>query len=510
MTSREEERRAEVLRLHVTEGKGIRAIARELHMARNTVRLIIGRRQRAPATARPRVHMLQPFEASMRQLLVENPDIRGSTMLERLRGHGYTGGITIVRDWLARERPRVVQREAFLTLQFAPGEAAQVDWADFGFALNGCPRRVSCFVMVLCYSRQMYLEFTLSQALPSLLRCMEHALGFFGGSTRVDIFDNMKTVVSMRAGGKPQFNRRFLDYAAARGFSITACNPERGNEKGRVERPIGFIRERFWPGRKFASLLELNMQAARWRDEYANNRIHDVTGKVPGLVWEHEERAALRPLPATPYPTDDLETTTVTKTFRVAFDRNTYSVPHRLVGQLVTIRGTESAVHIYLGPKLVAEHARSWMARVDVEDPSHKEGLLARKPRALLNGLPGELSDLGECGVEYFKILRATTRSLVSEIRRLTYLTEMFSAQATVTAMKEVMATGHVGAEYVEHVLRHAHRSQPPTPPLRLGQPALDDIRLSAPDLSIYDQVTRRTADPHDHTPAELEEQTDG
>ena len=280
-------------------------------------------------------------------------------MLERLRPLGYTGGVTILRDRLRRLRPHGV-REAFLTLDFAPGEAMQVDWADFGFALPGVPRRVSAFVAVLCHSRHLYIEFTVSQAMGSFLRCMDRCLRFFGGTTAVDIFDNMKTVVLSHTATATVFNPKFLEYARARGgFTVRACNVRRGNEKGRVERPIGFVRRRFWPGRRFRDLLDLNTQATAWRDDFANGRVHEETGKVPALVFNHEERRLLRPLPDTPLNTDDVEGHGITKTFRVTFDRNKYSVPWRLVSQQVIVRADDDSVAIFLGPKQVALHARS-------------------------------------------------------------------------------------------------------------------------------------------------------
>ena len=341
---------SEVLRLHLIEGWSARAIARHLGMSRNTVRHLLGRgkgvrRQRSSAEVSPRESMLAPYDAAIRKLLDEAPEIKAPAVVERLRPLGYTGGITIVRDLLRRIRPRT-PREPFLTLDFHPGAAMQVDWADFGFAIPGCARRVSALVMALCYSRYLYLEFTLSQAFGTLVRAMDRGLRFFGGVTTVDIFDNMKTVV-LKHGPPTVFNQNFLAYSRARGFGVVACRPKKGNEKGRVERPIGFVRERFWPGRRFTDLLDLNRQATTWRDDIANNREHEVTNKVPALVFAHEERAVLKPLMDVYFETDDIASYTVTKRFRVRFDRNDYSVPPRLVGQTVVIRANDEVVAVY-------------------------------------------------------------------------------------------------------------------------------------------------------------------
>jgi transposase len=496
-----EERVAEVMQLHYAGGLSLRAVARKLGLSRNTVRRILGRGpvRRAVAPAK-RDSILDPYLPAIRGLLEDTPELRATVVLERLRPLGYTGGITIVRDRLRRLRPRR-DPEAFLTLEFAPASALQVDWADFGYALPGCPRRVSAFVAALAYSRHLYVEFTVSQSMGSFLRCMERALGFFRGTTTTSIFDNMKTVMLSHTPLATRFNPRFLEYANARGgFAVTACNIKSPHEKGRVERPIGFLRDRFWPGRRFSDLLDLNRQAFAWRDDFANHRVHEVTGKVPALVFEHEESALLKPLSPTPFNTDDIDPTGVTKTYRIRFDRNTYSVPWRLVSQSVVVRANDDSVAVFLGPKQVALHLRSWDIGQDIEDPSHRRKLEDRKPRGCTGILPPALVALDELGQSYFKIVAAGTRSIHRESVRLILLVELFGADHTKSAIQEVMATGHVGAEYVEYVLRHKRRLEPCASPLRLGNPELDAIALPEPDLSIYDRPAL-TRDP-DRAPA--------
>jgi transposase len=493
MTAKGQDQTAEVLRLGLVEGLGVRAIARRLGMARKTIRQILGRSlpERKPVVA-PRASLLDAYDKTLRSILDDVPDIRAPAMLERLRPLGYTGGVTILRAKLQRLRDRV-PKEAFLTLHFAPGSAMQVDWADFGFALPGIPRRVSAFVAALCYSRYLYVEFTLSQSFGSLVRCMERCLRFYGGTTEVDIFDNMKTVVRSHTAAATVFNPAFLEYARSRGFAVRACNVGRGNEKGRVERPIGFLRTRFWPGRRFRDLLDLNVQATRWRDDFANKRIHDVTGRVPALVYLHDEKPKLKPLPETPFNTDDVLGTGVNKMCRVPFDRNRYSVPWRLVSQQVIVRADDDRVAVFLERKCVALHPRSWNVGQDVDNPSHQQGLLDQKPRARAGALPPALAGLGQVGVEYFKLLSAGSRSIQREMVRLTLLVELFGEGAVTSAAAEVMATGHVGAEYVEYVLRHKRGLSPHPPPLRLGNDALDAISLREPDLGSYDQLVSPT-----------------
>ncbi len=490
------DRTAEVLRLSYVEGLGVRAIARRLSMARKTVRKLLGRGlpERKEPAAPSRASVLDQFVPQIQSWLVQTPELTAPAVLERLRPLGYGGGVSVLRERMRALRPPA-KREAFLTLDFRPGEAMQVDWADFGFAIPGCPRRVSAFVMALCYSRRLYLEFVLSQSMGSFLRCMERGLAFYGGSAATEIYDNMKTVVLEPHPRHPVFNPRFVQYASARGFAVRACTPGRGNEKGRVERPIGFIRSRFWPGRRCTDLLDLNVQAAAWRDGPCNNRVHEATGKVPALVFEAEEKRLLKPLPPLPVETDDLLSAGVTKSFRVAFDRNRYSVPSRLVGQSVLVRADDETVSVYLGPKQVARHRRSWGIGEDIEDPSHKRAALEDKPRAS-GALPPGLDGLGETGARYFQVFAASHRSLAREAQRLVLLVELFGESQCTSAIAEVMSTGHVGAEYVEYVLRHKRRLTPSPPPLHLGDPLLDLLSFREPDLAAYDGPTPMTRDP--------------
>lgn len=490
---------AEVLRLHLIEGKGIRAIAKATKLGRKKVRKLLslarGKDKRRPAQER-RSSILAPYDEEIRKTLDDCADIRAPAMLDRLRANGYLGGITVVRERLRLLRPRP-KREAFFTRSYGPGRMLQVDWADFGYAIPGCARRVSAFVAALAYSRYLFIIFTLSQKMGCFLRCMEQALRFFEGRTLVDVFDNMGTVVKERSGNVPVFNPRFLEYAKARGLGVQACTPRRPTEKPYVERPIGFVRTRFWPGRHPTDLFDLNAQATRWRDEIANNRVHEETGKVPALVFKHEERDKLERVVERPFDTDDLFSTSASKTFRVDFDRNIYTLPWRLIHQQVLVRGNEQEVSIWLGHKRVAVHNRCWGVGEEVKDLSHEQGLLETKPRAAAGALPAELQSLGSVAAEYFKILAANGRSLRKEIERLVLLSELWGDAPTRDAISEVMATGHVGAEYVEYVLRHTKGLACGPAPLRLGNEELDGIRLSEPDLALYDnQKPRKTLDP--------------
>ncbi len=189
--------------------------------------------------------------------------------------------------------------------------------------------------------------------------------------------------------------------------------------------------------------------------------------------------------PLTPGCSEDLLSTGVTKSYRVTFDRNRYSVPSRLVGQGVLVRGTDDSVSVFLGPKQVASHRRCWGIGEDIHHESHDEGVLAQKPRAAAGQLPPGLTGLGQVGARYLKVFAAGNRSIQREVARLTLLAELFGEQATAAAMEDVMATGHVGAEYVEYVMRHRKRLKAAPAPLRLGRPDLDGLAFREPEAQM-------------------------
>lgn len=501
------DRKAEVLRLRYVEGLSTRTIAKQLSMARRTVRALLGERKPSAPPATSRGSILLPFEGSIRAELARTPTLRAPAMLERLRAAGYTGGISVLRDRMRALRPRS-RAEVFSTFTTRPGERMEVDWADLGFALPGIPRRVSAFVAVLVHSRMIYVDFTLSQRMGSFLRCMDRCLKFFGGRTAIDVFDNMKTVVTGRSGTEPIFHRRFVDYAEAHGFAPFAARPRTPTDKPFVERGIGFIRTRFLHGRHFASLDDLRMQGAMWRDTFANAREHEETGKVPRLVFEHEERPMLAPLRETSFDTDDLETTGVGRTHRVHFDRNDYTVPWRLHGQSILIRANDETVRMMLSSKEIARHPRCWSVREDIEAEHHEDGMRGERGRPTVNALPDVLSALGEIGRTYFSALLASRRSIRAEQVRLVLLSELFGSKETASAMHEVMRTGHVGAEYVEYVMRHKRKLVEAPAPLRLGNPVLDAMTVREPDLGVYDDIgaARALLDPGEPPPASGEE----
>src|ERR1035441_4953938 len=215
---------------------------------------------------------------------------------------------------------RPVRKPAFLMLDFAAGECAQVDWGQFGSVPVGLTRRrLSFFVMVLCYSRMMYLEFTLSEAMEQFLTCHRHALEFIGGCPQKIMIDNLKVGVLRHPAGEPaQFNPRYLDFAAHYGFQPVACNRAKGNEKGRVENGVGYVKGNFLRGLEIPSFAAINPAGRQWLEGTANVRIHGETHRKPIDLFE-QEKPLLRPLPVMPYDCAVIQPVTVNRCCRIRF-----------------------------------------------------------------------------------------------------------------------------------------------------------------------------------------------
>ncbi|MEK7862331.1 MAG: IS21 family transposase [Chloroflexota bacterium] len=492
-----DQQKEDVLRLHFVEHLSQQKIADRVGIARRTVRSVIKGRRTLAAPRAPRVSQLDSFDAAVKKELERVPSMNAPAMLERLRGLGYTGGISVLRDRMRVLRPKP-HIEVFSHFEdVRPAQRLEVDWAELGYVLPGVLRRVSAFVAVLVYSRMLFVTFSLSHAMGPFLRCMDRALRFFGGRASVDVFDNMKTVVSDRVRGEPILHPTMVEYARVRGFAVSATKPRHPTGKPFVERGIGFLRSRFLPGVRYSDLTTLKRDGTVWQDTFANAREHEATGKVPSLVFENTERLALAPLRDVHFDTDDVVPTSVGRTHEVGFDRNQYTVPWRLAGQRVLVRADDQRVRVLLGPNEVATHARSWGVGEIVADRRHEEGMREERRRARAGELPDALGPLGAVGAKYFAILAASRRSLRLEEQRLVLLAELFGATATASAVDEVMKTGHVGAEYVEHVMRHKRRLVPAPAPLRLGKPDLDALVVREPDLALYDEIcAHRTKDP--------------
>jgi transposase len=297
-----------LLRHLLDQGLSKAAIARQVGVNRRTINrwLAEGQLDRDVETGqvprpvrRTRPTKLEPYKAIILARLESYPELTAVRLFEELKAAGYPGGISQLRDYVAQVRPKPAP-EPLVRFETEPGHQAQVDFAEFNF---GWGKRYALLV-VLGYSRLLWLKFYTKQDMRTLFAGLEEAFAFFGGVPREILFDQMASVITRDLrdqGGRLVENAEFLRFAAHWGFRVRACRPYRAKTKGKVERPIRYVRESFVYARDFAGDDDLNAQAERWLSDIANVRKHRTTGEKPLDRFAVGEQMALLALPARPY-----------------------------------------------------------------------------------------------------------------------------------------------------------------------------------------------------------------
>jgi transposase len=273
--------------------------------------------------------------------------------------------------------------EAYLRLRTLPGEQAQCDWAHFGHITIGRARRpLMAFVMVLSYSRHIFLRFCLDARTENFLRGHLAAFAAWQGIPRVILYDNLRSAVLERHGDAIRFNPALLDFAAHYHYEPRPVAIARGNEKGRVEKAIRFVRDAFFAARTFADLDDLNAQADAWcRGPASDRRCPEDPTRGVGEVFAEEAPLLLR-LPDNPYPVVERVEVKVGKTPYVRFDQNDYSVPHTHVRRTLAVLADPDRLRIVEGQDILAIHPRSYDHGQQIENPAHLQALVAAKRQA--------------------------------------------------------------------------------------------------------------------------------
>ncbi|HYY52800.1 MAG TPA: IS21 family transposase, partial [Myxococcales bacterium] len=454
------EQRADIRRLYFAERWRIGTIATTLGLHHNTVRSAIEADRFVRTGAQIRPTALDAYKPFLLATLEQYPRLRATRLYAMLRERGFPGSAVQVRRWVRTVRP-AARAEAYLRLETLPGEQGQVDWGNFGPLPIGRARRtLSCFVLVLSWSRAVYARFALDQTLESFLRGHVEAFAALGGVPRTLLYDNLKSVVLERQGDHIRFHPRVLELAGHYHFAPQPCAPYRGNEKGKVERMIQYLRHSFFAARRFSSLEDLNGQLTRWIAEVAHVRT------LPGgagdrLVREalEAERPRLLPLPEHPFGCDLLRAVASGKTPYVHFDGNDYSIPHALVRRPLTLVASETLVRVLDGATEVARHARSYDRGQRLEDPAHLAVLAREKRRA--HELRGRDRLRAAC-VYADALLDALARRgepLAPHTSALLRLLDQYGAPALDWALNEALARSAVSAVSVAHLLDQRARA---------------------------------------------------
>jgi transposase len=430
---------------------------------------------------------LDPFKNQILQMLEKYP-YSAAQILLRIKENGFDGGYTIVKDYVRKVRPP--KTKAYLMLSFAPGECAQVDWGSYGSVnVGSTSRRLSFFVMVLCYSRLMYVEFTVSQTMEHFLACHQNAFGFFGCVPKKIMVDNLKSAVLRRIVGQaPVFNPKYFDFANHYGFSIAACNVGAGNEKGRVENGVGYVKKNFLAGLDIPDFAAIHPAARHWLANVANVRIHGKTRQKPIERFE-KERSFLNPLPANAFDIATVSQVRASSQFRVTLDANRYSVPAEYAGARLTLKTYPDRLCVYSENQLIARHVRSYDRHQDFEDPDHPRQLLIQRKKARDQKIYMRFLTLSPKAEQYYNKLEQRRMNPKHHVQKIVALSEIYDPDAVARALEDAFTFQAFSCEYIANLLEQRSRCLPEPGALHLTRSEdLLDIDIEQPDLSIYER----------------------
>lgn len=484
-----DEQEAQIRRLFFGEHWKMGTIATQLGLHHDVVRRVVGT-DAFVMKGRSRPSALDPYVPFMRETLERYPKLTGTRLHEMVRVRGYAGSVVQVRRKIDALdlRPRKAP-EVYLQLQMLPGEQAQVDWADFGMLRVGAgERRLFAFVMVLSWSRAIWVYFSFDQTMSSVIRGHLVCFEVFGGVPRTLVYDNMKTIVLERDGDAIRFHPRLLELRKHYHFAARPCRPRRANEKGRVERAIRYLRGSFFAGRHFADLRDVREQFEVWQREIAHARKcpQDATMTVAEAL--EAERPLLMQLPEHPLEAADVKAVVAKKQPYVTWDTNRYSIPWELVGVPLSLVVSEQEVRVLDGDQVVARHARSWERKKIIEDEAHLQGLREHKQRAeALTGRALVLDRVPDA-IALYEHLATTHERIAPHTNKLIELLKTYGADIVADAVRQSIERGTPRADSVAYLLEKRNR-RPGKPGIRprWGRPEIDDLTIEQHDLEDYD-----------------------
>lgn len=479
----------EIHRLHWHQKWSLRQIAQHLNLNRRTVAKYLIH----PAQPRPqpkRTSKLEPFHAAIDELLEQDPNASAVVILQRLRGRGFDGGISILKDHLHKVRTESVARRAYVRVESPPGDRFEIDWGHFGaLDYSGDARKLYAFSLVECHSRMMYVEFTHSQCFETFVRCHIHAFQALGGAARHLVYDNLATAVAEHEGNLVRFHPRFLLFAREFGFLPQACHVASPWEKGKVERAgIGYLRQNFWPLRTFTDLSDVNRQVRQWLDEIANQRLHRETKQRPDQRFL---AGSLLPVPALIPDYRDAAAPLVRKDLRLEFDGNCYCVPARYVGSRLLVKADSQSLTIYDEQREVVSYPRCWRRGQTFGAERFEKELLDQRPAARLSRTQQRLvTQLGARAAEYLRNLaRLSDRALPRQIAELNELVRHYGPEAVAQAIDKAAAARAFGSDYIANILRQQSSPRSVEPPVRLKDPRLNELTTDQLSLLEYDAL---------------------
>jgi transposase len=319
---------------------------------------------------------LDAYHEYIAQRLKDYPDLGAKRIFREILDRGYTGKYTQVKKYVRTIRPDIAVKAVY-RYETEPGRQAQVDWGDCGSVyVDGESRKLSCFAMLLGYSRMRYIEFTLNTDVPTFIQCHLNAFRYFRGYPEEILYDNMKQVVirRMKKSSESRWNDLFMDFTRHYGFTPRLCRPYRPQTKGKIEQTIGFVKQDFLKGSTFPSLQDLNGQALQWC-ERVNSTPHGTTHEIPRDRLTRENLSSPDEVPE--YRITLTESRKISRDCYVSYLGNHYSVPYRYAGRTAMVRVTRDLLEVLIRGQIVCTHELlSGGLRVS-RNPDHFYGLLS-------------------------------------------------------------------------------------------------------------------------------------
>ena len=491
MISRETE--AEVVRLFHAEKWPIGTIAAQLGLHHTTVQRVLRHTGVEPKVVAPRPSVVDPFVPYILEQLGKYPRLHASRLFVMLKERGYPGGPDHFRRIVGRLRPKK-PAEAFQRLRTLPGEQAQVDWAHFGkLQVGRAQRTLWAFVLVLSYSRRVFLRFFPGAAMPFFIRGHVEAFAEVGGVPRVVLYDNLKSAVLERQGDAIRFHPMLLGLSTHYRFEPRPVAVARGNEKGRVERAIRYIRDAFFEARKFDDLADLNRQALEWTHTHALDRswVED-RGRTVREAYE-EERGALLSLPHEPFPAFERVEVEIGKTPYGRFDLNDYSVPHDRTQRTLVAFADLDTVRFMEGNDIVASHRRSWARGQQIEQPEHVRRLVEEKRRSREHRGLDRLTKATFSAKGFLGVIAERGGNVGNTTARLLHLLDEVGAAELEEALVEAIEkdTVHVGAVRQIVDRRRTQRGLPPPVSIPVIRGDHAELVVTPHALATYDALKK-------------------
>jgi len=485
---------AQILRYYHVEKWRNGTIARQLRVHPETVDRVLAQAGLPRIGAPQRRSKIDAYLPFILETLGKYPTLTASRLYGMVWERGYRGGKSRFRAVIACHRPRR-KAEAYLRLRTLPGDQAQCDWGHFGKLVIGRARRpLMAFVMVLSYSRQIFLRFFLDARMENFLRGHLGAFTAWQSVPRVVLYDNLRSAVLERHGDAIHFNPALLSFAAHYRFEPRPVALARGNEKGRVERAIRFVRDAFFAARIFADLDDLNAQADAWcRGPAAERRCPEDPTQSVAEVFAAEAPRLLR-LPDNPYPVLERVAAKVGKTPYVRFDQNDYSVPHSHVQRTLTVLADIDQLRIVDGQEVIATHPRSYDKGAQIEDPAHVQALVECKHAARRHRATDRLVQAAPASRALLTAAAERGHNLGSITATLLQLLERYGPRQLDAAIVEALERGVPHPNAVRLALERSRDEYRHAPPVAIILPhhvRARDKAVQPHSLDIYDKLSR-------------------